>query len=419
MRLSTRPCERRPCVRTSSSRAGPRLAAVLVDERLLVALRPPVFRAPAFLVLLRVDFAPLLRAPLLRVEALRATVLREPLDVFDFDPRFAPVREPAVRLELLRDDFLVAMLYSGTLVRSAHVNPSKNRAQMYNAQEFLAHFALYLSVRLAWNSRRLNQLMPSDQRETRETPRPARRSSRRNSRSWLVVIATLCVAATATACGKDSHSTASTSAPVAGKLTATAAVAKPDSGQTTSAAGLPTGYRAVFDHADGEPSDVSYSEKEPGRWEVRSGPAHILYSPRDTVNKHKYSVSATFEQLQAPSHPEAFGVFIGGSNLDSARARYTYFLVRGDGKYMVTVRDGGNKRTVIDWTAQPAIPKQDSAGKALYGMKIDVDGKTANFTVNGAPITTISGKAMPLVGATGVLIDRDLHLIVTPVSVIR
>jgi len=39
-------------------------------------------------------------------------------DAFDFDPRFAPVREPAVRLELLRDDFLVAMLYSRTMLNN-------------------------------------------------------------------------------------------------------------------------------------------------------------------------------------------------------------------------------------------------------------------------------------------------------------
>jgi hypothetical protein len=127
-------------------RAGPRFAAGFVAPRLLVALRPPALRAPAFLVLLRVAalrvvLRVVLRAPPLRVDAFRATVLRVPFLAFDFDPRFAPVREPEVRLELLRDDFLVAMLYSGTLVNSAHVNPSKNRAQMYNAQEFFAQFA--------------------------------------------------------------------------------------------------------------------------------------------------------------------------------------------------------------------------------------------------------------------------------------
>jgi len=109
-------------------RAGPRLAAVLLAP----ALRAPVLRAPALravvlrVPVLRVLVAALLpvrlrlvlRVPLLRADvddALRATVLRVLRDA-DFEPRLAPVREPAVRPELLLDDFLVAMLYSGAML---------------------------------------------------------------------------------------------------------------------------------------------------------------------------------------------------------------------------------------------------------------------------------------------------------------
>jgi hypothetical protein len=109
-------------------RAGPRVAAVLVEAFLEApVLRAPALRVPLLRVLVRllVRLLVALRAPVLRpvdlrpldalVDDLRATVLRVPLDA-EFDPRFAPVREPAVRLELLRDDFLVAMLYSGTVL---------------------------------------------------------------------------------------------------------------------------------------------------------------------------------------------------------------------------------------------------------------------------------------------------------------
>jgi hypothetical protein len=219
-------------------------------------------------------------------------------------------------------------------------------------------------------------------------------------------------------CSKGEGS-ASGSAPVAGKITANAtANAGADSDRTTTGAGLPAGYSVAFDHANSKATDVSYSQKEPGRWEVTTGPAHILFSPGDTA-ANKYSVSATFEQLQAPSHPEAFGVFVGGSNLNSPAAKYTYFIVRGDGKYMVKVRDGASTRTVTDWTAHASVPKQDASGKGLYGIKVDVNGKTADVSVNGAPVATISGKGIPLNGITGVRINHNLHLIVTPISVIR
>lgn len=243
-------------------------------------------------------------------------------------------------------------------------------------------------------------------------------TTRRLTHQTILAALTTVVAIGVSACSKGDNSAANSSTPVAGKLTATAASTGADTDHTASGVGLPAGHSAVFDHSNAKTSDVSYSEKEPGRWEVKTGPAHILFSPKDTA-ANKYSVSATFEQLQAPSHPEAFGVFIGGSNLNAANVKYTYFIVRGDGMYMVKVRDGANTRTITDWTAHPSIPKQDAAGKGLYGVKIDVSGKTAAISVNGAPITVISGKDAPLNGITGVRINHNLHLLVTPVSVIR
>jgi hypothetical protein len=362
------------------------------------------------LALLRVAFLVALRAPPLRADAFRATVLR----VLFFAPRFAPVREPAERLELLREDFLVAMLYSGTLFKPAHVNPSKNRAQMYNAQEFFARIALYLSVQRIPIHADRSQLMPSNHDGARGMLHTILRFTRQSTLSSLTIAAAFAVAA----CSKGEGTSAATSTPVAGKLSVAAAPAGADSNHADRVGSLPVGYKAVFDDADAKVSEAVYSEKEPGRFEVKTGPAHILFSPADTA-ANKYTVSATFEQLGAPAHPEAFGVFIGGSKLDSPSIKYTYFVVRGDGQYMIKVRDGAKTRTLTDWTAQPSIPKQDAAGKGLYGLRIEVSGKSANVSVNGAPITTIAGKDAPLNGITGVRINHNLHLIVTPVSVIR
>ena len=221
------------------------------------------------------------------------------------------------------------------------------------------------------------------------------------------------------ACSKGDTSTSG--APVAGKISASAAA--PDTDVTARGAAngsaLPPGYVVQLDRANASASDVAYTQKEPGRWEVRTGPAHILYMLRDTA-AGKYTATATFEQVEAPAHPEAFGVFIGGSGLDRpATRKYTYFIVRGDGKYSVKARSGTDVRTLTDWTASSAVPRQDSAGKALYGIKVESDGKTARVSVNGAPVTTITSRDGPISGVTGVRVNHNLHLIVTPVSVIR
>lgn len=223
------------------------------------------------------------------------------------------------------------------------------------------------------------------------------------------------------ACGKRDDSANQSPPPsLRGKLS----VVPPHSAGTDSDVaakgnGLPDGYLAQFDMPNASVRDVSYTADGSGRWEVRTGPAHILYSLKDTA-QNSYIVTATIEQLEKPMHPEAYGVFIGGSSLDVAsKQRYTYFLVRGDGKFMVKVRDGANARTITDWTSHPAVPQQDAAGKAVYGIKIEVDGKGAKVSVNGRPVTTISPKSGPFDGVAGVRINHNLHVMVTPVSVVR
>lgn len=230
----------------------------------------------------------------------------------------------------------------------------------------------------------------------------------------LTITGALLVAVAACSRGDTSHASAP---PVAGKISAGAARA--DTDVAAHGASFPTGYVAQLDRADASPGDIAYSQKEPGRWEVRTGPAHILYQPSDTA-KGKYTASATFEQLEAPAHPEAFGIFIGGSALaDPATRKYTYFIVRGDGKYSVKARNGADVRTITDWTASAAVPRQDSAGKGLYGIKVESDGKSARVSVNGAPVTTITSKDGPISGIAGVRVNHNLHLVVTPVAIVR
>jgi hypothetical protein len=225
-------------------------------------------------------------------------------------------------------------------------------------------------------------------------------------------------AITLSACGgkEEASSAAQQQQPtVQGKFTAEPPNA--DTDKTVNGTGAPAGYVVQLDiPGSGQPS---YAEDDHGRWEVHTGPAHILYSTADVAQK-KYSVTATFEQVEAPAHPEAYGIILGGSDLDQpAKQRYTYFIVRGDGKYMVKVRNGDDTQTITDWTAHPAIPHQDAAGKAVYGIRIDVDGAVAKVRVNGQPVTMISGPKMPLQGIAGLRINHNLHLIVTRLQLTR
>lgn len=200
--------------------------------------------------------------------------------------------------------------------------------------------------------------------------------------------------------------------------TATTPAAAADPDVATAGGGVPSGYTGVVDPNSGDDiAQANYTVAD-GRWEVRTGPAHVVASPNDSASG-AYTATAEFEQLAMPSHPEAFGLVIGASGLDGGAQRYTYFIVRHTGEAMVRVRDGDSTRTVMDWTASPNIPKAEADGRARYTLAAAVAQDSVRFTVNGQPVTSVARSAVPTDGLAGVRINHNLHLAVTPVRVTR
>ena len=178
---------------------------------------------------------------------------------------------------------------------------------------------------------------------------------------------------------------------------------------------IPSGYTARTDRADADISGAKYVATG-NDWEVTTGPAHILYSPT-TMGNGSYTASATIEQLESPQHPEAYGIFIGGRDLDKATQAYTYFIVRGTGELAVKVRDGGSARDVVKWTASADVPKADASGKAKYELSAQVTNDAVKFSVNGKQVASVSKAGLPTDGVAGLRINHNLHVKVTPVSV--
>jgi hypothetical protein len=178
---------------------------------------------------------------------------------------------------------------------------------------------------------------------------------------------------------------------------------------------IPSGYTARTDRADANISGAKYVASG-NDWEVTTGPAHIIYSPT-TMGNGNYTASATIEQLESPQHPEAYGIFIGGRDLDQATQAYTYFIVRGTGELAVKVRDGGNARDVVKWTGSADVPKADASGKAKYELSAQVTNDAVKFSVNGKQVASVSKAGLPTDGVAGLRINHNLHVKVTPVSV--
>lgn len=206
-------------------------------------------------------------------------------------------------------------------------------------------------------------------------------------------------------------------APPAADSAAVTAPANADPDVNASGGSVPAGYTARTDRPDAPITGASYTTSG-SNWEVKTGPAHIVYAAGDTASGN-YTVSATIEQLAKPTHPEAYGLIIGGRDLDQPTQRYTYFLVRGTGDLAVKVREGDQTRDVLKWSPGADVPKEDASGKATYALSASVTGDAVKFSVNGKQVASVSKAGLPTDGIAGLRINHNLHVRVTPVSIQR
>ena len=171
----------------------------------------------------------------------------------------------------------------------------------------------------------------------------------------------------------------------------------------------PRGWTLRTD-AKGKEADVKFVVMDPG-WHITLGPAALFYRPTDKVESG-FVATALLTQTTAPKHPEAYGLFIGGQSLESdPQQKYTYFLIRGDGKYLIKKRDGANVMNLNSaWTAHPAIVKQGPTGEATNRLEVTVDKTRLVFRVNGKEVYSADPRLIDARGIAGLRVNHNLDL---------
>ena len=140
-----------------------------------------------------------------------------------------------------------------------------------------------------------------------------------------------------------------------------------------------------------------------------TGPNAIFWDPQQEASG-QYTVKATFTLTKPASHPVAYGLFIGGMNLSEDDQRYTYFVIRQDGKFLLKKRNGTATSDVAgDWMDHAAIVKPDS-GKAANELSIRVAKDAVTFLVNGMEVAKQPASAVDTEGVAGLRIGHGLDL---------
>lgn len=181
-----------------------------------------------------------------------------------------------------------------------------------------------------------------------------------------------------------------------------------DTSRKSSNRGVPSGYLGRTEDPQTRLDDVIYHIRG-NRWAITTGPAHIMYSPRDTMSG-EFIVASAFDQKEV-EHSASFGLFVGGSDLDQPARRYTYFSMRANGEYSVHVREGDGTREIIPWTSQkPAGPASERRVRHRLAIRVHAD--SVRFLYNGTPIAVVKVGSVPTDGIAGLRLDRNIRVTV-------
>lgn len=148
-----------------------------------------------------------------------------------------------------------------------------------------------------------------------------------------------------------------------------------------------------------------------------TGPTVILYDPEEDW-EGPYTTSATLTMTKPASHQVAYGLFVGGQDLDTDKQRYTYFVIRQDGKFLIRKRVGAETTNVGgDWADHAAIQKPTAQGSQTNDLAVQVGRDTVTFMANGQTVATHPAKAVDVVGMSGLRIGHGLDVRIEGFSV--
>ncbi|MDQ2664517.1 MAG: hypothetical protein M3Z05_00735 [Gemmatimonadota bacterium] len=195
----------------------------------------------------------------------------------------------------------------------------------------------------------------------------------------------------------------------AGPLAAQAKMGKMDMDKKVEGGALPTGWMGRTDNKSSKIGDAKFVTMGKG-YHVTSGPAAIYWTGKDMASG-PFTASVTMTQTKAPSHPEAYGIFFGGKKLEGADQTYFYFLVRGDGKFLLNHRAGAVVHKIVDWTENSAVKKADAKGAATNTLMVDASkADSVRLKVNGVQVAALPASAGNPDGVVGLRVNHNLDV---------
>jgi hypothetical protein len=137
--------------------------------------------------------------------------------------------------------------------------------------------------------------------------------------------------------------------------------------------------------------------------------AAVYWNPATTASG-AYTLKGTFTLMKPSGHTNYYGLVFGGSGLDGAQQKYTYFLVAQDGTFLVKKRDGEATADVVRKTPSDAVKKPGADGKSTNALEVRVGGDKIDYVVNGKVVQSTPKAGLATDGVAGIRVNHLLEV---------
>lgn len=160
----------------------------------------------------------------------------------------------------------------------------------------------------------------------------------------------------------------------------------------------------------GDASAMRIVPVTPG-WNITTSPrgAAIVWRPSQSAAGN-FRAEAEMYALPGAGHMEGYGLIVGGLNLEADNQSYFYFLVRGDGQFLVKHRAGAETHEIVPWTANAAVATQQGTAQTKNLLAIEAGRDSVTFFVNNRRVHAMARTGVPVAGIVGLRINHGLNV---------
>jgi hypothetical protein len=176
----------------------------------------------------------------------------------------------------------------------------------------------------------------------------------------------------------------------------------------------PKGWKMRVDHSTAAsdpdaPGEIKFVTQGSG-FHATNPAAAVYWNPANNATGN-YTLKATFTLMKPSGHNNYYGLIFGGSDLEGAGQKYTYFMVAQNGTWLLKKRDGESSPTIANRTPNDAVKKPDAGtGQSTNALEVRVGADKVDFVVNGTVVTSQPKSAVATDGIYGIRVNHLLEV---------